>query len=320
MNLSFIVPSYMGEKYIPKFFDRLSNQTNKDFEIIFIIDNSKTKTSLEFLQKLKEKHTNSIKILFNSKRQKRLTSIIQGINHAKGKYITICSTHDNIENTFVEKITKVIKEKSPDVIEFKFQYLKFKSIPVLRSPKDILINSKTDYSVIANTIPFDFNKVIRASIARKVGEGSFVDGGSRFDFSFIFNVMIQSKTYYAIDEVFKHTQVFNTSLLNPRRMMKIIDDNIKQCDIENNKPYWDAVLFLFWNTLAIYQMQALVISKKTLPTSNLFLSLNKMKSLPQYKSIIPNNIYFQDELLSTKILRSIPDLKSYKKIIKKWGI
>ena len=320
MNLSFIVPSYMGEKHIPRFFDKLKNQTNKDFEIIFIIDNAKSKTSLNFLQKLKTKYKDEIKILFNTKRQKRLTSIIDAINYASGEYIAICSTHDSIENNFVEKVNHIINKESPDVIEYKFQYLKFKSIPLLNTPKKKLIKLKKDYSVIANTIPFDFNKVIKKSVAKKAGKLTYVDGGSRFDFSFIFNVMTLSDSYYALDLVLKHTQIFNNSLLNPRRMMKIINSNIKDYKINSSKEEFDSILFFSWNALAIYQMQALVLSKKTSPLSNLFLALSKMVFHPEYRVAVASNPYFQNELLSSKILKSFPDLKTYKKLLKKWEI
>jgi glycosyltransferase involved in cell wall biosynthesis len=243
MKLSLIIPTYKGEKFIQTLVNSFNAQSDKDFEVIFVVDSTKEESPLKYLLKLRKKKKNPIKILFNSKRQKRLTSIMSGIQKATGQYIAICSTKDSISNDFVKKINQVITKHKPDVIEYEFKYGKQKIEPELLTPKNVLINCKKNSSVIAYTIPFDFNKVIKRSLAKKFAQIEYLDGGSRFDFSFIFHLMLEAKTYFAISSILKTTEVFSKTLIGPRKMLKVVNQSIQQFEFKKNDDLHDAILY-----------------------------------------------------------------------------
>lgn len=316
MKLSFIIPSYMGRKFIPTLIESFDKQTNKDFEIIFIVDNEKENTSIDYLLKIKEKHK-EVKLLFNGKRQERLISIIEGIKVASGEYVTFCSTKDTLKNNFVKKIVEVIDQHKPDVIEYEYLYNKSKTQPKLRTKTNTLINTRKDFSVLANTISFDFNKVIKKSLVQKVIKQKFIDGASRFAFSFTFHIILESKSYFAINSILKFTSVFTTTFTNPIRVLKSIKNIIALCEQKRDEDLLDATLHQGWLSLSIYQMQILMIAKKNTQIKTLWNSLKKLKITPNYKNAIIHNKYFDNSYLSTELMELLPKINSYKKLMYK---
>lgn len=318
MKLSFIIPTYMGKKFIPQFIASLEKQTDQNFDAIFIVDASKDSMAIDYLLKMKLKYKNTIKVLFNSKRQKRLVSIISGIKLSSAEYITICSTKDSINDNFVENIDKIAAKHNPDVIEYKFKYKKAKIEPKLLTPKNKLINLAKDHSIIANFIPFDFNKVIKKSLAKKSLKDTYMDGESRFDCSFILNVMMAAKSYYAINRVLKTTNVFHNSLISYRRMTQSIKNDIQIMELSKNNDLFNAVLYYGWTALSIYQMQVLMIAKKPQVIKNLYAALERMKNTASYKHAHLHNDYFLQDTLSAKLINHFPNnIKTYKKQIMK---
>jgi glycosyltransferase involved in cell wall biosynthesis len=101
-KLSIIIPAWKFRGYIQEAIDSLSKQTNKDFELIIVSDSNKDK-----YEALKE---DFIKQIYLSEEKHPALKINIGFAESKGKYITVLSDDDLLDETFVEKMTQKMDE------------------------------------------------------------------------------------------------------------------------------------------------------------------------------------------------------------------
>ncbi len=110
--ISVIVPIYNVEKYLNRCIDSILNQTFTNLEIILINDGSTDdsgKICNEYLKKDKR-----IKVYHKS--NGGLSSARnEGINRAKGKYVTFIDSDDNIESDYVMQLYNLIKKYDVDL-------------------------------------------------------------------------------------------------------------------------------------------------------------------------------------------------------------
>lgn len=111
--ISIIVPVYNIEKYLPKCLDSLLYQTLKNIEIICINDGS-TDNSLKILEEYAARDKR-IKVI-NQPNQGVSFARNNGINIAKGKYITFVDGDDWLELDACKRIYTQIENDNSDVI------------------------------------------------------------------------------------------------------------------------------------------------------------------------------------------------------------
>jgi glycosyltransferase involved in cell wall biosynthesis len=112
LKISVIMSVYNGEKYLSLAVESILNQSYSDFEFIIINDGS-TDTSLDILNKFKEKDKR-IKII--SRENKGLIySLNEGINLAQGEYIVRMDADDISDSQRLEKQLKYIKDNDLDI-------------------------------------------------------------------------------------------------------------------------------------------------------------------------------------------------------------
>lgn len=116
MKLSIILPCFNVANYLNDIFDCLINQSNGDWEAIFINDGSTDETlrKLELALKIDKRFH-----LINQVNQGVSGARNRGIESAKGEYIYFLDTDDLIKKDLVEKILDNVKQ-NPDVILFGF--------------------------------------------------------------------------------------------------------------------------------------------------------------------------------------------------------
>ncbi|MBM6966297.1 glycosyltransferase family 2 protein [Massilimicrobiota timonensis] len=113
MLFSIIVPCYNVEKYIERCIQSILNQTFTNFEVIFVDDGSKDRTS-NILEKYK-KSDYRVKVIY--KQNGGLTSARKaGLKIAQGDYIIPVDGDDWIEKDYVETFYKIVKKYSPEII------------------------------------------------------------------------------------------------------------------------------------------------------------------------------------------------------------
>jgi glycosyltransferase involved in cell wall biosynthesis len=107
VSVSVIIPAYNHETYIGEAIESVLKQTHQDFEIIIINDGSTDGTGCE-IEKFKDP-----RITYLSRdNQGAHTTINQGIDLAKGKYISILNSDDVYSSERLEKCFNFLEENT----------------------------------------------------------------------------------------------------------------------------------------------------------------------------------------------------------------
>lgn len=118
MKLSFILPIYNVENYLPECLDSLLNQkdvSSSDYEIILVENNSTDNSPL--IAKEYEKKYSKIK-LFSCKTPGASAARNFGIKKAKGDFIWFIDSDDFVSKNSLSHIFKIIDSENPDLISF----------------------------------------------------------------------------------------------------------------------------------------------------------------------------------------------------------
>ncbi len=110
---SVIMPSYNHAKYLPETITSVLNQSFRDFELIIIDDCSKD-NSREIIRKFKEKDNRIINI-FHETNKGISRTYNDGIEYAKGKFVSFIDSDDVWNNNLLEKEVQVL-EKNDNLI------------------------------------------------------------------------------------------------------------------------------------------------------------------------------------------------------------
>lgn len=116
MKVSIIIPVYNVEKYIDECILSAINQTLDHIEIIAIDDKS-TDSSLDILNKYKEKYS-FMKVISSEKNMGLSATRNIGIRNAKGEYIYFLDSDDYIDENAMEICYKKAKEYNLDIATF----------------------------------------------------------------------------------------------------------------------------------------------------------------------------------------------------------
>ena len=98
VKYSLIIPAYNEEKTIEKCILSLKNQSYKDYEIIFVDNNSKDGT-LAVAKKLVSK-------VFSEKKQGYMHAVNKGVAKSNGKFIAICDADSIYPENWLKKVDK----------------------------------------------------------------------------------------------------------------------------------------------------------------------------------------------------------------------
>lgn len=116
MKVSIIIPVYNVEKYIDECILSAINQTLDDIEIIAIDDKS-TDSSLDILNKYKEKY-DFVRVIASEKNMGLSATRNIGIRNAKGEYIYFLDSDDYIDPNAMEICYEKAKEYDLDIATF----------------------------------------------------------------------------------------------------------------------------------------------------------------------------------------------------------
>ncbi|MFA6995150.1 MAG: glycosyltransferase [Patescibacteria group bacterium] len=122
-TISIILVNYNGKKWLNKCLDSLYNQTYKDFEIIFV-DNNSEDDSIKFV----EENYPAIRIIKSDKNLGFAGGNNLGINNSKGDYILLLNSDTWLDGNFLEKIKDEFEINdlnvlSPVEVDYNGQYL-----------------------------------------------------------------------------------------------------------------------------------------------------------------------------------------------------
>lgn len=116
---SVITPMYNSFALMTRYFNSLTNQTYKNFEVI-IIDDCSTDGSYESLCEYVKKTPLTIRVFRSDKNEGPGAARNIGIDMAKGEWMTFIDNDDWIENTLFEKIEEIVSSRMADAVIFDY--------------------------------------------------------------------------------------------------------------------------------------------------------------------------------------------------------
>lgn len=131
--ISIIVPVYNVESFIKDCMESLQKQTDRNFEVIVIDDESSDK-SIDIVRSYSQ-HLPSLRILRQVNRGlggARNT----GINLAEGDFITFVDSDDVVEPNYIELLRKIQKESDADIVSGGFRKIDEMGAPIDREVKE----------------------------------------------------------------------------------------------------------------------------------------------------------------------------------------
>lgn len=118
-KVSIIIPVYNASKYIEKCVESFIKGTYQNIEIILINDGSKD-NSLEVIRNLEKKYPKKIKV-YTQRNCGVAKTRNKGITYATGEYIMFCDNDDYVDNDYVERLVREMKEGDYDYIVSSFK-------------------------------------------------------------------------------------------------------------------------------------------------------------------------------------------------------
>lgn len=164
--VSIIVPVYNSEKFLEDTIRTIEEQTYTKWELIFVNDCSKDKSTKIIEEKIKE--NSKIKLINLKQNSGAATARNIGIDNAKGQYIAFLDADDLWNKEKLEKQIKFMKEKE---CAFSFTDYEFANEEGIGNGKVVNVPLTIDYkqalkntTIFTTTVMFDLEKIRKQEI------------------------------------------------------------------------------------------------------------------------------------------------------------
>ncbi|SMG16544.1 glycosyltransferase family 2 protein [Dethiosulfovibrio salsuginis] len=115
--ISIIIPTHNSERFLLNTIKSLQMQTDQNFEIVFVDDNSNDST-LHLIKEFKLKNKEKVQILASPQNIGPGGARNLGIKSAKGEFILFLDSDDTLTSNAIEKLNKIIATKPIDCLFF----------------------------------------------------------------------------------------------------------------------------------------------------------------------------------------------------------
>lgn len=172
VKISFIIPCYNVEKYLPKCLDSLMSQSLSDIEAICINDGSPDHC-LQILKDYHKKYGNKV-IIIDKKNEGVWRGRKDGIKKAHGEYIGFIDSDDYVTKDFAEKLYTAATKKHADIAICGFDRIdldtgKLYSREMCKPKhKNIIIEKNPGLLLEINGAPW--NKIFKAELLKQMAE------------------------------------------------------------------------------------------------------------------------------------------------------
>ena len=172
VKISFIIPCYNVEKYLPKCIDSLMNQTLPDIEAIFINDGSPD-NCLKILKDYRKKYGDKI-VIIDKKNEGVWRGRKDGIKKAKGEFIGFVDSDDYVTPDFAAKLYNAAIKNHADIAVCGFDRIdldtgKLYSREMCKPKhKNIIIKNNPGLLLELNGAPW--NKIYKAELLKNMAE------------------------------------------------------------------------------------------------------------------------------------------------------
>lgn len=171
-KISFIIPCYNVEAYLPKCIDSLMGQTLSDIEAIFINDGSPD-NCLKILKDYRKKYEDKI-VIIDKKNEGVWRGRKDGIKKAKGEFIGFVDSDDYVTPDFAEKLYNAAIKNRADIAVCGFDRIdldtgKLYSREMCKPKhKNIIIDQNPGLLLELNGAPW--NKIYKAELLKNMTE------------------------------------------------------------------------------------------------------------------------------------------------------
>lgn len=209
-KISVIIPVYNVGQYLPKCMDSVINQTLRDIEIICVDDGS-TDNSAEILSRYADKDERII--LIRQANGGAGAARNNGLQYARGEYLSILDSDDFFEPDMLEKSYEAAKNAQADIIVFGCDYYDEASAGFRCCPNAInrlLLPKKSVFSI--SDVKKDFFRLFTGWAWDKLFKTEFIkDKGLTFqeqrttnDMLFVFSALSLAERITTIPNILAH--------------------------------------------------------------------------------------------------------------------
>ena len=144
-KISVLCPSYNHGKYVKYFIESILNQTEQDFELIIIDDNS-TDNNVEEIKKFNDPRIKFIQHDFNQGINAGLNT---GFSHVKGKYIVFIASDDILEPNHLQVTSEYLDNNlDTDVFYSSLKIIDENNIPIKDENNIYIRNNQSKYNLL----------------------------------------------------------------------------------------------------------------------------------------------------------------------------
>jgi len=147
IDLSVIVAVYNTEKYLDECMESLLLQSVEQMEIVVVNDGSQDR-SYQILEKYAK--SDSVRII-SKKHEGTLLTRLEGMRHARGKYITFMDSDDTFKPYSLHNVLSIAEGKNVDILEFGYRLLNSEAQEIFycnmghqKMPMNVLIKGKKE--------------------------------------------------------------------------------------------------------------------------------------------------------------------------------
>ena len=339
VKISFIIPCYNVEKYLPKCIDSLMNQTLPDIEAIFINDGSPD-NCLKILKDYRKKYGDKI-VIIDKKNEGVWRGRKDGIKKAKGEFIGFVDSDDYVTPDFAAKLYNAAIKNHADIAVCGFDRIdldtgKLYSREMCKPKhKNIIIKNNPGLLLELNGAPW--NKIYKAELLKNMAELQHIPPVLD-DMMFLQLIYINANKITFIPDSLNRYMVRKDSIINtvePKVIpdtyaaMKEIRDLYAKSKNQNYLDYIDANAFLHLGISLMYRLSTNKKAnfKKLLKDNTTFLDQNfprwRHNQYITLKYIKQNNgsntkLYLVKKIYDLHLFR--PFLATYKAMINTFGV
>ena len=233
MLLSLIVPVYLRSKSLKKFLKKMVNQTNSNYEIVFVIDTN-SENILEIIESFEKDLKGKVKYIFNSTRCGRDEALSSSLKQITSKYSLLISYSDVFSKTFIANSLNILKNQDADIVEFDAiinEPIHFhgKARKSFSRPTDISKNPQ----IIAYSYPFDFNKFFKTSLLNEIVKKPLSTRvNSRFAIELVYKGLLFAKDYVYVSKNLVTSRSELSRNFNPLKIIRQWN-NLQEFAIKN---------------------------------------------------------------------------------------
>lgn len=202
--ISIVIPCHNSKGYLFSCFQCLQQQTEKNFQAIFI-DDASSDNSFALLNELKKEASFDMQVYRNDKNLGAGGTRNKGIALSTGDYIMFLDSDDTLNELTVEKIKNVLHKEEPECVLFDFYVVKNKMKWLYRT--NTIQNTWIDTdTAILNTNGSLCGKVYKKEL---LINNSVLFPGLKTNEDFVFNSVALSyctKIYYLMEPLYYYIQ------------------------------------------------------------------------------------------------------------------